>query len=101
MLNQHTVTQLKALKLDGMAHAFAEQLTQRAVSDLSFEERFGLLVDRESSHRDSRRIERLLKLARLKVSSACLEDIDYRSGRGLDKRQIASFASNDWIRSAQ
>ncbi|MCD6027697.1 MAG: transposition helper protein, partial [Solimicrobium sp.] len=101
MLNHHTVTQLKALKLDGMAHAFADQLMQRAADNLSFEERFGLLVDRECSHRDGRRIDRLLKMARLKVSSACIEDIDYRTGRGLDKRQIASFASCDWIRSAQ
>ena len=101
MLNQHTITQLKALKLDGMAHAFAEQITQRAADDLSFEERLGMLVDRECAHRDSRRIERLLKQARLKVSSACLEDIDYRTGRGLDKRQIASFTSCDWIRHAQ
>ena len=101
MLNQHTLTQLKALKLDGMARAFEEQAAQRAVDDLSFEERFGMLVDRECHHRDSRRIERLLKLAKLKVSSACLEDIDYRAGRSLDKRQIASFASCDWIRQAQ
>lgn len=101
MLNHHTVSQLKALKLDGMAHAFTEQFTQRAADSLSFEERFGLLVDRECAHRDSRRIGRLLKLARLKVSSACVEDIDYRTGRGLDKRQIASFASCDWIRAAQ
>lgn len=60
-----------------------------------------MLVDRECHYRDSRRIERLLKLAKLKVSSACLEDIDYRAGRSLDKRQIASFASCDWIRQAQ
>ncbi|KAG0277057.1 hypothetical protein BGZ96_003030, partial [Linnemannia gamsii] len=101
MLNQHTLNQLKTLKLDGMAIAFSEQFAQRATDDLSFEERFGMLVDRECSYRDNRRIARLLKQARLKVSSACLEDIDYRTGRGLDKRQIASFASCDWIRRAQ
>ncbi|UAW64357.1 IS21-like element helper ATPase IstB [Mycoavidus sp. HKI] len=101
MLNQHTLNQLKALKLDGMAIALSEQFAQRATDDLSFEERFGMLVDRECSHRDNRRIARLLKQARLKVSSACLEDIDYRTGRGLDKRQIASFASCDWIRRTQ
>lgn len=101
MLNQHTITQLKSLKLDGMARAFTEQINQHAADALSFEERFGMLVDRECAHRDSRRIERLLKQARLKVSSACLEDVDYRTGRGLEKRQMAAFASCDWIRGAQ
>ena len=104
MLNQQTITQLKALKLDGMAIAFAEHINHGSlqyVDDLSFEARFGLLIDREIAHRDSRRIDRLRKLAKLKVSSACLEDINYRTGRGLDKRQMASFASCDWIRSGQ
>ena len=101
MLNHHTLTQLKALKLDGMALAFEEQLSQRAVDSLSFEERFGLIIDREWHYRDSRRLARLLKQARLKVSSACLADVDYRAGRGLDKRQLASFSSCDWIRQAQ
>ena len=104
MLNQQTIIQLKALKLDGMAIAFAEHINHGSlqhVDDLSFEARFGLLIDREIAHRDSRRIERLRKLAKLKVSSACLEDINYRTGRGLDKRQMASFASCDWIRGGQ
>ena len=48
--------------------------------------------------RDTRRVDRLLKAARLKFSSACTEDVDYRAGRGLDKRQIAALASCDWIR---
>ena len=100
MMTQHTITTLKNLKLDGMARAFEEQLQQPIVTSLSFEERFGMLVDREFTHRDSRRIERLLKNAKLKVS-ACIEDIDYRPGRGLDKRLIASLASCDWLRSAQ
>ena len=102
MLTEHTLTRLKELRLDGMARALEEQLQQGAASaSLSFEERFGLLVDRELTHRDSRRTTRLLKLARLKAPSACLEDLDYRTGRGLDKRQIASFALCDWIRQGQ
>lgn len=101
MLNHQTITQLKALKLEGMALAFEEQLSQRAVDGLSFEERFGLIIDREWHYRDTRRLTRLLKQARLKVSSACLADIDYRTGRGLDKRQLVSFSSCDWIRQAQ
>lgn len=100
MLNQHTVRTLQALKLHGMAQAFDEQRAQGALSDLSFEERFGLIVDREVTHRDSHRLTRLLKQARLK-HAACLEDIDYRASRSLDKSLIASLASCDWIRAKQ
>ncbi|MDP3295899.1 MAG: IS21-like element helper ATPase IstB [Nevskia sp.] len=100
MLNQHTVRTLQALKLHGMAQAFDEQRAQSALSDLSFEERFGLIVDREVTHRDSHRLQRLLKNARLK-HVACLEDIDYRASRDLDKSLIASLAPCDWIRAKQ
>lgn len=99
MLTHNTTTTLRNLKLAGMAKAFEEQLTQPAVQALAFEERFSLLVDRELTHRDSKRLDRLLKLARLKHSGACVEDINYRPGRALDKRQIAMLASCDWIRS--
>src|SRR6266542_905977 len=99
MLTQHTLTRLRSLKLDGMARAFEEQLTQPASHALAFEERFGLLVDRESAWRDTRRLERLLKQARLKYPEACIEDLDTRSARGLDARQLASLAGADWIRS--
>jgi DNA replication protein DnaC len=98
---QHTITRLRALRLEGMARAFEEQLLQPAAQSLSFEERFGLLVDRETSWRDSKRIARLLKVAKLKVSSASIEDIDYRPNRGLDKRLVSMLASCDWIRHAQ
>lgn len=101
MHTQHTVTRLRALRLEGMARAFEEQLLQPAAQSLSFEERFGLLVDRETSWRDSKRIARLLKVAKLKVSSASIEDIDYRPNRGLDKRLVSTLASCDWIRHAQ
>ena len=100
MLTQHTLTQLKVLKLDGMAHAFDEQLALPAAASLAFEERFGLLVDREITHRAGKRLTRLLKEAKLKDPSACLEDIDYRSGRGLDKHLFASLGTGDWLRSA-
>lgn len=84
-----------------MAKAFEEQLTQPAVQTLSFDERFGFLVDRERAWRDSNRIERLLKNAKLKFSTACIEDIDYRASRTLDKRLVATLASCDWLRHAQ
>ncbi len=81
-----------------MAQAFEEQLTQPATQSLAFEERFGLLIDRERTHRDNQRLERLLKQARLKHAGACIEDIDYRARRGLDKSLVASLASCDWVR---
>ena len=101
MLVQTTLDTLNRLKLYGMAAALTEQLTQSAASHLAFEERLGLIVDREELHRDNRRLTRLLQLAQLKHRSACVEDIDYRARRGLDRSQLASLASCDWIRQAQ
>lgn len=101
MLTQQTITRLHALKLDGMARAFEEQIGQPAAHGLAFEERFGLLVDRESAWRDTRRLERLLKQARLKYPSACMEDIDVRTTRGLDARLLASLSNCDWVRGGQ
>lgn len=72
MLNEHTLQQLRTLRLDGMAAAIADPAGQIAVADLPFEQRLALLVQREIDWRDSKRLERLLKAARLKVSSACL-----------------------------
>ena len=100
MLHQHTLNTLKTLKLPGMAVAFEEQLIQPVTQSLSFNDRFGLIVDREISYRDNQRLGRLLKNARLK-HHACEEDIDYRAGRGLDKAVMASLISSEWIRKAQ
>ncbi|MGA8148970.1 MAG: IS21-like element helper ATPase IstB [Gallionellaceae bacterium] len=100
MLHQHTLNTLKTLKLPGMAAAFEEQLIQPATQSLSFNDRFGLIVDRESSHRDNQRLGRLLKGARFK-HNACVEDIDYRSGRGLDKTVMANLIDCGWIKQAQ
>jgi len=100
MLIQPTLDSLNRLKLYGMAAALAEQLTQSAAHGLAFEERFGLLVERELVHRENHRLRRLLQLAALK-QRACLEDLDFRARRGLDRSQIASLSSCDWIRAAQ
>jgi DNA replication protein DnaC len=101
MLTHQTITHLRSLRLDGMARAFEEQLTQPVASSLAFEERFGLLVDRELAWRDTRRLERLLKQAKLKYADACIENLDTRSARGLDARQLASLGGGDWIRGGQ
>jgi DNA replication protein DnaC len=101
MLIHHSLTQLKSLRLDGMARALEEQLTQPAAVVLSFEERLAMIVDREVTFRDSKRVTSLLKQAKLKVSGACLEDVDYRPGRGLDKKLLAALGTGDWIRHHQ
>ena len=84
-----------------MARALEEQRLLPACQDLAFEDRLGLLVDRERSWRDGRRLERLLRSAKLKHAEACLEDVSYSGGRGLDKRLIANLSGGDWIRQGQ
>jgi DNA replication protein DnaC len=98
MLEQHTLDQLRGLRLDGMIAALADTGTQTAAEQLPFEQRLALLVQRELDWRDGKRVARLLKAAKLKVSSACVEDIDWRSGRGLDRHLITALAGGDWIR---
>ena len=101
MHNEHTLDQLRALRLDGMVHALTEQASSTAAAALAFDERLTLLVQSEIAWRDGRRLQRLLKAARLKVSAACVEDINWRASRGLDRHLIASLASGDWLRRAQ
>ncbi|MCC7083348.1 MAG: IS21-like element helper ATPase IstB [Burkholderiales bacterium] len=98
MLNEHTLSQLRALRLDGMAHALQDVATSAVAATLPFEERLALVVQREIDWRDAKRIERLLKAAKLKVNSACLEDIDWRSSRGLDRTLVSALAGGDWLR---
>jgi DNA replication protein DnaC len=100
MLNEQTLEKLYAMKLNGMANAFAEQLEQPHMTELSFEERFGLLVDRQWVWKEDRRMKRLLRNARLRVD-ACIEDIDYKTPRGIDKSVILTLASCDWVKQAQ
>ncbi|MGH7442834.1 MAG: IS21-like element helper ATPase IstB [bacterium] len=96
MISQQTVQALRRLKLIGMAKAYEQQLAQPESEDLSFDERFALLVDHESTVRDNRRLMRNTRLAKFRLQ-ACLEDVDYRAHRGLQKSQIAGLASCQWI----
>jgi DNA replication protein DnaC len=100
MLQHQTLERLRALKLTGMAEALEEQLAQPQTFDLAFEERLALLIEREQLHRDNRRLKRLLSAAKLRVN-ACVEDIDYRHPRGLQRSQMAPLANGDWLRRAQ
>lgn len=101
MLIEQTVHTLNAMRLPGMAAAFAEQQTNAASMSLSFDERFAMLVDREHAWRENRRVSRLLREAKLKSSQACMEDVRYGDGRKLDKALIAQLAGCQWIRGHQ
>ena len=100
-MNEHTLTQLRDLRLDGMVRAIEEQATSTAATKLGFDERFSMLVQAETAWRDDKRVQRLLKAAKLKVSSACVEDINWRASRALDRELVAALAGGDWIRNAQ
>ena len=97
MLKHPTLDKLHALKLTGMAAALADQSATPDITDLSFEERLGLLVDREMTERDNRRMSSRLRRAKLR-HAAILEDIDYRNSRGLDKGLVQSLASCQWVK---
>lgn len=97
MLHHPTLDKLSALRLTGMHKALQEQLALPDITELSFEERLGLLVDRELTEREDRRLQTRLRQARLK-QSACLEDLDTRTPRGLDKALITQLATGQWIR---
>jgi DNA replication protein DnaC len=101
MLNEHTINQLRSLRLDGMLRAIEDQASSAAATALGFEERLTLLVQREVAWRDDRRVARLLKAARLKVSTACVEDINWRASRALDKSMVTALAGGDWLRHGQ
>ena len=100
MLNEQTFEKLYALKLAGMAEALKEQMARPDMNDLAFEERFGMLVDAQYLFRENKRMKRLLKNAKLKVP-ASMEDIDYRTPRGLDKSVMLSLGTCEWIRKHQ
>lgn len=97
MLMHPTIDQLRLLRLNGMADAYAEQSEEPESSSLSFDERLGLLVDRERSDRESRRLSNRLRRAHLK-HQASMEDMDYSAARGLDKSVIRALARCTYIR---
>lgn len=97
MLLHPTLATLQTLRLSGMYHALEEQLRVPEFQTLSFEERLGLLLDREVMERANRRLHTRLKNARLR-QAACLEDIDYRPARGLDKVLLAQLSTCQWVR---
>ncbi len=97
MLNEPTIEKLKALKLEAMAEAWAQQQSSSDVSGLSFDERLGLLIDAEWLARENKRLARLLRDAKLRLGAACTEDIEYSAKRELDKPTIRQLASCRWV----
>jgi len=95
-----TLEKLYDMKLNGMAQAFKEQRHHSSVNDLSFDERFSLLVDQQWTWQEERKMKRLLQNARLKIN-ACIEDIDFKAPRGIDRSVILYLANCDWVRNAQ
>ena len=97
MLQHPTYDRLKALRLDGMAEAFAELQAQDRAADLTHAEWLGLLADREEASRETKRYETRIRAARLRHVGACPEDVDYRTRRGLDRALFQSLLSGKWI----
>lgn len=100
MLTNPTIDKLESLRFKGMARALQEQLQTPNIDELSFEERLGLLVDREMTHRHNRRMQTRLRKAKLR-QPAVVEDIDFRHPRGLDKSLMVSLMTCQWIRDHQ
>jgi len=97
MLNHPTYEKLRIMKLLGMAKALEEQTSQAIYASLSFEERLGLLVDRESIYRDNRQLAIRLGKAKLRQNAA-FEDINFKKPRGLDRSLVLALGGGDWIR---
>lgn len=101
MLNEQTIEKLYSLRLSAMAQAFREQLESPGNYDtLSFQERFGIIVDQQFTWKENNRMQRLLKNARLKLT-ACIEDIDYKTPRGIDKTVLLNLSACQWVRKHQ
>jgi DNA replication protein DnaC len=96
MLHHPTLEKLQTRRLDGMFKALTEQMAMPESETLSFEERLGLLADRELTQRQDRRLKTRLRQARLK-QHACIEDLDYRAPRGLDKALMLQLATCRWV----
>jgi len=95
-----TLERLRSIRLHGMADAYAEQIDHKDTRSMTFDERLGLLVDREASERESRRLTNRLRRAKLK-QSASIEDIDYAAVRGLDKAVVRALARCHYVREHQ
>jgi DNA replication protein DnaC len=97
MLNDTTVTKLHEMKLSVMAQSFREQSMDSNFSSMSFEERFGLIIDTEWVARKNNRLTRLIRNADFTFNDACIENIEYHADRNLDKAQITRLSTCNYI----
>src|SRR5450756_438060 len=101
MLRNETTTKLNEMRLSVMAKAFNEQVNDSQYNSLSFEDRFGFLVDIEWATRKSNLLMRLIKNSNYSVYGACTENIEYRPDRKLDKAQMLRLATCTYIQASQ
>ncbi len=97
MLSQPTIDKLLSMKMGAMAEAFEQQLASSRYAELPFEDRLGMMIDAEYTSREQRKLTRRLQRAKLR-QPACIEDIDFKAHRGLDRQLLLSLASCEWIR---
>ena len=97
MINESTISLLREMKLSEMAASYRLQINDIKSTKLSFDERFGLLVDAEWTARKNNKLKRLIHAANFPVSGACIEDIEYRADRKLNREQIIQLASCSYI----
>jgi len=97
MLTEPTIEKLKTMRLEAMAAAWKEQTGKADVSRLSFDERFGLLVDAEWLQRENKRLTKALREAKLRIAGACVEDIEYSPKREIDRAQLRQLSSCRWV----
>jgi len=97
MINEATISKLHDMKLSAMAQAFRQQMQESAMNSLAFSDRFGLLVDYEWDTRKNNRLKRLIYRADFPFSGACMEDIEYRNDRKLNKEQLLELSTCSFI----
>ena len=95
---QITIDKLIAMKLSGMVEGLEEQMNSPVYNDLSFDERFSMLVDKEMTSRENRRLSMLMRRARFRHPNACVEEVDFRAKRGIRKETVLKLAQNEWIK---
>jgi DNA replication protein DnaC len=98
MLTHPTLDQMQALGLAGMAAAYRQLAEQDNAGDLGRDEWLGLMLDREAAMRADRRLTNRLAAAKLRFANACIEDIDFASRRGLDRRNTLQLAQGAWLK---
>lgn len=97
MINQQTVQKLQEMRLNAMADSFKQQLSDKEFYNLSFDERFGLIIDYEWSRRKNNALQRLIKNADFRMPNTSIEDIEYHADRNLNKEQILRLSTCNYI----